>query len=234
MPFISAITAEKRRMLTRTSVAEPVSRPHGRPGPARNRAQHPGRPMRPLGIVATKRFSQRLYMGGLRFLRGPSCKLPSLPRYPDVTILRPLLTMLLAFSFLWSTALAVAAAAGEVRFELTDKESTVAEMFRLEPHTFPFAQEFQKTSSTAMEISLVTFPSPVVTPHPENNTVHCEYFRSLSPGKHPGVIVLHILGGDFDLSRLFCRNLAQHGISALFLESCRTTVRVGPRGSRCE
>ena len=43
----------------------------------------------------------------------------------------------------------------------------------------------------------VTFPSPVVTPHPNNNTVHCEYFQPVAPGKHPGVIVLHILGGDF-------------------------------------
>ena len=117
-------------------------------------------------------------------------------------------------------------------FEPTDKESTVAEIFHLEPHSFKFKQEFQKTASTAFEISLVTFPSPVVTKHHENNTVHCEYFRSLSPGKHPGVIVLHILGGDFDLSRLFCRNLAQHGISALFLK-LPYYGRAGPRGSRC-
>ena len=64
----------------------------------------------------------------------------------------------------------------------------------------------------------VTFPSPVVTPHPNNNTVHCEYFAPTSPGKHPGVIVLHILGGDFDLARLFCRALASDGTAALFLK----------------
>ena len=80
---------------------------------------------------------------------------------------------------------------GEVRFELTDKEPTVAELFQLQPHTFRFQQEFQKTASTAMEISLVTFPSPVETPHPENNTVHCEYFRPVTPGKHPAVSARH-------------------------------------------
>ncbi len=64
----------------------------------------------------------------------------------------------------------------------------------------------------------VTFPSPVVTPHPNNNTVHCEYFCPTSGGKHPGVIVLHILGGDFDLARLFCRALASDGTAALFLK----------------
>jgi hypothetical protein len=133
--------------------------------------------------------------------------------------LRQSLSALIGFSLFVATAQALPPPReGEIKFEITDKEPTVAELFRMEPHTFKFQQEFQKTASTAMEISLVTFPSPVVTPHPENNTVHCEYFRSLSPGKHPGVIVLHILGGDFDLSRLFCRNLAQHGISALFVK----------------
>jgi cephalosporin-C deacetylase-like acetyl esterase len=98
---------------------------------------------------------------------------------------------LVVFSLLVSAAIAVPPPRqGEVRLELTDKEPTVAELF----------------------------PSPVVTPHPENNTVHCEYFRPVTPGKHPAVIALHILGGDFDLSRLFCRHLAQHGVAALFLK----------------
>jgi cephalosporin-C deacetylase-like acetyl esterase len=72
--------------------------------------------------------------------------------------------------------------------------------------------------STAMEISEITFPSPVETPHPNNNTVHCEYFRPLADGQRPAVVVLHILGGDFNLSRLFCRHLAQHGVAALFIK----------------
>ncbi len=126
---------------------------------------------------------------------------------------------LAAFSLLYSAAVALPPPReGEVRFEPTDKEATVAELFHLEPHSFKFKQEFQKTSATGMEISLVTFPSPVETAHPENNTVHCEYFRPLTPGKHPAVVVLHILGGDFDLSRLFCRNLASHNVAALFLK----------------
>jgi dienelactone hydrolase len=37
-------------------------------------------------------------------------------------------------------------------------------------------------------------------------------------GKKPGVIVLHILGGDFDLARVFCRALASKGVAALFLK----------------
>jgi len=107
---------------------------------------------------------------------------------------------------------------GDVQFELTDKEAKLPEMFRLSAHTFHFEQKFQWTSAKAIEISEVTFPSPVETPHANNNTVHCEYFRPLAPGKHPAVVVLHILGGDFDLSRLFCRQLAQNGVAALFLK----------------
>ena len=64
----------------------------------------------------------------------------------------------------------------------------------------------------------VTFPSPVVTPQASNNTVHAEFYRSKRDGRRPAVIVLHILGGDFPLSRLFCNRLAQQGVSALFVK----------------
>jgi dienelactone hydrolase len=107
---------------------------------------------------------------------------------------------------------------GEVVFEPAAKERDLPKQFQLERHTFSFEQRPLATSSTAFEMWSVTFPSPVVTPHVNNNTVHCEYFRPLSPGRRPGVIVLHILGGDFDLSRLFCRALAQQGTAALFVK----------------
>lgn len=107
---------------------------------------------------------------------------------------------------------------GEVSFQPTVAEAKTPELFRLEPHTFTFQQKPQPTVSKSMTISEVTFPSAVETPFDCNNTVHCEYFRPLAAGRHPAVIVLHILGGDFDLARLFSRNLAQHGVAALFLK----------------
>ena len=64
----------------------------------------------------------------------------------------------------------------------------------------------------------VTFPSPVQTPVAQNNTVHCEYFVPKGDGPFPAVIVLHILGGDFELSRVCCRALASKNIAALFLK----------------
>jgi dienelactone hydrolase len=58
----------------------------------------------------------------------------------------------------------------------------------------------------------------VETPHERNNTVHAEYYRPRHDGKRPAVVVLHILGGDFALSRLFCHSLNQSGTAALFVK----------------
>ncbi len=107
---------------------------------------------------------------------------------------------------------------GEIEYEPAENEEIVPDHFRLEAHTFPFEQTFLPTVSQKVEISEVTFPSPVETPHAANNTVHCEYFRPLADGTHPGVVVLHILGGDFDLSRLICRQLSYNGVAALFVK----------------
>jgi dienelactone hydrolase len=107
---------------------------------------------------------------------------------------------------------------GEVEYIPAADESRVAERFRLPPHRFSFEQRSLETVSTRMLLSEVTFPSPVETPHTANNTVHCEYFRPAAEGRYPAVVMLHILGGDFDLSRLFCRQLASNGVAALFVK----------------
>ncbi len=107
---------------------------------------------------------------------------------------------------------------GEVAFEPDDVETQLAERFRLAAHRFPYEQEPAPTAAEKMLQFEIRFPSPVSTPHPENNTVHCEYYRPATQGKYPAVIVLHILGGDFDLMRLYCRTLAHHGVCALFLK----------------
>jgi dienelactone hydrolase len=113
---------------------------------------------------------------------------------------------------------------GEVNFQAAASEASLPERFRLNSHRFEFSQVPVSSVARNMRLSKVTFPSPVVTPHENNNTVHCEYFCPLSADGNvvdepvPGVIVLHILGGDFDLARLFCRTLASKGVAALFLK----------------
>lgn len=122
---------------------------------------------------------------------------------------------------LWLHGLAGAepeARRGEIHFRPTAEEGQVPELFRLQDHTFDFRQAALPTVAKSYDVFEVTFPSPVETPHANNNTVHCEYFRPRRSGKHPAVIVLHILGGDFDLSRLFSRQLADRGVAALFLK----------------
>ncbi|MBX7165998.1 MAG: alpha/beta hydrolase family protein [Pirellulales bacterium] len=129
---------------------------------------------------------------------------------------------LLVVAFLLLAGPAAAASppprSGQVNFEPAPNEEIVPPHFHLDAHTFEFQQKFLDSVSKKVELSEVTFPSPVETPHPNNNTVHCEYFRPVSEGKHPGVVVLHILGGDFDLARLVARQLAYNNVAALFLK----------------
>jgi dienelactone hydrolase len=108
---------------------------------------------------------------------------------------------------------------GEASFTPTDQEARVGALFRQEEHRFPFEMQRTDYDAASVEVWEVRFPSPVTTPHPLNNTVHCEYFVPTSDGvKRPAVIVLHILGGDFPLSRVFCVTLAQRGVPALFVK----------------
>jgi dienelactone hydrolase len=108
-----------------------------------------------------------------------------------------------------------------ISFEPTATESELPERFQLTSHVFPFQtlERPKKTLEWGPKYE-VTFPSPVTTAHECNNTVHCEYFPPLgqATGKRPGVIVLHILGGDFELSRVCCRSLSLNGIGALFVK----------------
>src|SRR5437868_386987 len=107
---------------------------------------------------------------------------------------------------------------GTVQFVATGAETEIAERFRLADHSFAWQAQRMRTVTPTLEVWDVTFPSPVTTPEEANNTVHCEYYRPRREGPRPAVIVLHILGGDFPLSRLFCNALAQHGVAALFVK----------------
>src|SRR4051812_41143199 len=121
---------------------------------------------------------------------------------------------------------------GRVQFAPADAEAQIAERFRLPPQAFDWQAKQIHVVEHNFEIWELTYPSPVKTAEEANNTVHCEYFRSLRGGKRPAVIVLHILGGDFPLSRLFCNTLAQHGVHALFLKMPYYGPRRDPNSKR--
>ncbi|MBX6316462.1 MAG: alpha/beta hydrolase family protein [Isosphaeraceae bacterium] len=106
---------------------------------------------------------------------------------------------------------------GEATFRPTAAEAEVPERFRLAAATFRYELEELRRTPT-YTVSALRFPSPITTPDPENNTVHAEYFRPEGPGRRPAVIVLHILGADFALSRYLAARLADRGVAALFVK----------------
>jgi dienelactone hydrolase len=106
---------------------------------------------------------------------------------------------------------------GEARFQPTVAEAQVPEPFRLAAATFAYERELIR-SERSYSVFAVRFPSPIVTRDPANNTVHAEFFCPVGPGRRPAVVVLHILGADFALSRYLSARLAQRGVAALFVK----------------
>ena len=106
---------------------------------------------------------------------------------------------------------------GEATFRPSASEADVPELFRLPEATFGYELEPVR-DTPGYSVAKLRFPSPIVTPDPPNNTVHCEYFRPKGLGRRPAVVVLHILGADFALSRYFAARLADRGVAALFLK----------------
>jgi dienelactone hydrolase len=108
---------------------------------------------------------------------------------------------------------------GSVRFVPVDDQKNVPELYRLDARTFKYELTFKFELHTAgVRVEQLTFPSPVQSPHPENNTVYAEYYHPNRPGPYPAVIVLDITGGDQSLSRGFATALASRGIGALFVQ----------------
>jgi dienelactone hydrolase len=96
-------------------------------------------------------------------------------------------------------------------------EATMPVTYQLAPQPFDTELEPWLVSGGVARYR-VRFPSPLTTPDPENNTVHAELFQPVAPGPFPCVIVLHIAGGDFELSRFAAQVFAQREVAALFVK----------------
>lgn len=120
---------------------------------------------------------------------------------------------------------------GTVEFKQGDQRN-IPEMYRLKPHNFDYKLTFrQDYPISGFEIYHLTFPSPVTTPHKENNTVHAAYYKPKGKKKFPCVVVLHITGGDQSVSKTISSYLAKQGIGALFVQMAYYGPR-RPPGSR--
>jgi dienelactone hydrolase len=64
----------------------------------------------------------------------------------------------------------------------------------------------------------VSFPSPVKSPHLENNTVWCRYFGATTTGKHPAVVMLHHAEGATQLEDFIARKMAGDGVPTLLMQ----------------
>lgn len=107
---------------------------------------------------------------------------------------------------------------GAVAFRPGPEEPSVPERFRLEAAVFSYELE-PVLDTNRYSVSRLRFPSPVTTVDPANNTVHAEFFRPVGAGpRRPAVVVLHILGADFPLSRYMAARLADRGVAALFVK----------------
>jgi len=108
---------------------------------------------------------------------------------------------------------------GRFRFAPVDDQKDVPPRYRLEARTFDYQMDLKyDLPLSGVTVYRVRFPSPVESPHPENNTVHAEYYRPRGAGPFPGVVVLDITGGDQSLSRHLSTYLAHKGVAALFVQ----------------
>src|SRR5206468_11884258 len=78
---------------------------------------------------------------------------------------------------------------GTVRFEPAGDQRTIPERYRLSAHNFEWEMD-KKTELKTIGVTVyrVRFPSPVESPHRENNTVHAEYYRPRGDGPFPSVV----------------------------------------------
>ncbi|MCR4413787.1 MAG: alpha/beta hydrolase [Thermoguttaceae bacterium] len=88
-----------------------------------------------------------------------------------------------------------------------------------QPFEYRIESRVEKDRYTVLRM---TYPSPVVTAVPQNNTIPAEYYlpRGLRSGeaKRPAVIFLHILDGNMEMVRMTCSVLASHGIPAILFK----------------
>jgi dienelactone hydrolase len=108
---------------------------------------------------------------------------------------------------------------GTFRFAPAGDQKNVPQRYRLAAATFDYRMALRYDLPSAdVSVYRVRFPSPVKTPHPENNTVHAEYYRPHGRGPFPAVIVLDVTGGGQSLSRGIATYLAQNRIAGLFVQ----------------
>src|SRR5262249_9369194 len=139
----------------------------------------------------------------------------SITRRPGMTRHALRLSAVLFMYITTNPALAGEPEKGAVRFEPTnDEKCGVPQRYRMPAQTIEYTLTPQfELRNSGVDVYDLTFPSPVKSAVPENNTVYAEYFVPRGKtGPVPAVIVLDILDGAAVVSRGQAMWLAQHGV----------------------
>lgn len=143
------------------------------------------------------------------------------------------LSALIIMGVLVSHAPAADPAGGTVRFEPGDDDKgLVPDRYRLAARSFDYTTAPRHELRTcAVDVYDVTFPSPVNSGVPENDTVYAEYFvpkGASGAAKVPAVLILDILDGATVIPRGQAVWLAQHGVASLFVYMAHYGPRRAP------
>ena len=124
---------------------------------------------------------------------------------------------LLILPLLTSPVLAAAPETGTVKIDCNgDAKCGIPERFHVPTHTFDYKLSLRHDlHHSGVKVYDLTFPSPVKTAIPENNTVHAELFLPPGKGPFPTCIVLDILQGNALVARAESMWLAQHGVAGM-------------------
>jgi dienelactone hydrolase len=120
---------------------------------------------------------------------------------------------------------------GTVRFTPVGDQKEVPERYRLGARSFDYEMDLKCRLPSGVTVYRLRFPSPLPCPHPENNTVHAEYYRPAGEGPFSGVIILDITAGDQSLSRVIATHLARQGVAGLFVQMAYYGPRRPPGSS---
>ena len=140
---------------------------------------------------------------------------------------------ILALSLLTAPALAALPETGTVKVDCNgDAKCGIPERYRVPNHTFDFKLALRHDlRHSGVKVYDLSFPSPVKSDIPENNTVYAELFMPAGRGPFPASIVLDILQGDALIARGQAMWLAQHGVAGMVVYMAHYGPR-RPPGSR--
>lgn len=132
-----------------------------------------------------------------------------------------------------STAVVPVPTTGTVRFDPKDDEKAgVVERYRLPEFTFDYKLSLRHDlHHTGVRVFDLSFPSPVKSEIPENNTVYAELFLPPGEGPFPAAVVLDILQGNAVVARGQAMWLAQNGVAGLVVYMAHYGPR-RPAGSK--